>query len=109
MNTPSLTQRALRLTSTLLVGGLLLASPASHADALQNIQKSGVLKVGVFMDYPPFGSMGPDMKPHGYDIDMADLLGKQLKAKVELVAITGDNRMAYLADHKVDVLLSVGH
>lgn len=109
MTTPSFTQRALRLTSSLLAAGLLLTATASHADALQDIQKSGVLKVGVFMDYPPFGSMGPDMKPHGYDIDMAELLGKQLKAKVELVAITGDNRMAYLADHKVDLLLSVGH
>jgi polar amino acid transport system substrate-binding protein len=96
-----------RLATTLLTAGLLLAG-AAHADALQDIQKSGTLRVGVFLDYPPFGSIGPDMKPHGYDIEMADLLAKQLKAKVALVPVTGDNRMAFLADHKVDVLLSVG-
>jgi polar amino acid transport system substrate-binding protein len=48
------------------------------------------------------------MKPQGYDIEMADYLGRALKAKVELVPITGENRMAYLATHKADMLLSVG-
>jgi polar amino acid transport system substrate-binding protein len=84
------------------------AAPAAHADALDSIAKSGVVRIGVFEDYPPFGSIGPDMKPEGYDIDMANLIGKALNAKVELVQVTGDNRMAYLADHKADMLLSVG-
>jgi polar amino acid transport system substrate-binding protein len=83
-------------------------APAAHADALDSIAKSGVVRIGVFEDYPPFGSIGPDMKPEGYDIDMANLIGKALNAKVELVQVTGDNRMAYLADHKTDMLLSVG-
>lgn len=97
-----------RIAAALIASGLLLAS-AARADALQDIQKSGTLRVGVFMDYPPFASIGKDMKPHGYDIDMADLLSKQLKAKVALVSVTGDNRMAFLATHKVDVLMSVGY
>jgi polar amino acid transport system substrate-binding protein len=83
-------------------------APAAHADALDSIAKSGVVRIGVFEDYPPFGSIGPDMKPEGYDIDVANLIGKALNAKVELVQVTGDNRMAYLADHKADMLLSVG-
>lgn len=83
-------------------------APAAHADAIDTIAKTGVVRIGVFEDYPPFGSIGPDMKPHGYDIDVADLIGKELGAKVELIQVTGDNRMAYLADHKVDMLLSVG-
>jgi polar amino acid transport system substrate-binding protein len=83
-------------------------APSAHADALDSIAKSGVVRIGVFEDYPPFGSIGPDMKPQGYDIDVANLIGKALNAKVELVQVTGDNRMAYLADHKADMLLSVG-
>ena len=97
-----------RLAAALLASGLLLAS-AARADALQDIQKSGTLRIGVFMDYPPFASIGKDMKPHGYDIDMGNLLARQLKAKVALVSVTGDNRMAFLATHKVDVLMSVGY
>jgi len=96
------------LTTTLAVLGLLTAAQPSHADALDTIAKTGVVKIGVFEDYPPFGSMGTDMKPVGYDIDMAKLIGQALNAKVELVQVTGDNRMAYLADHKTDMLLSVG-
>ncbi|MEM5402911.1 transporter substrate-binding domain-containing protein [Paraburkholderia unamae] len=90
------------------MAGLGAFAPLAHADALDTIAKSGVVRVGVFEDYPPFGSIGPDMKPQGYDIDVANLIGRALNAKVELVQVTGDNRMAYLADHKADMLLSVG-
>lgn len=102
----SLTARAAATLACL--GGLAAVALPAHADALDTIAKSGVVRIGVFEDYPPFGSIGPDMKPQGYDIDMATLIGKALNAKVELVQVTGDNRMAYLADHKTDMLLSVG-
>jgi polar amino acid transport system substrate-binding protein len=105
-------QRALARTAfTVALTGaasLFAVAQSAHADALDTISKSGVVRIGVFEDYPPFGSIGPDMQPHGYDIDVADLIGKTLNAKVELVQVTGDNRMAYLADHKADMLLSVG-
>ncbi|HEY1995779.1 transporter substrate-binding domain-containing protein [Paraburkholderia sp.] len=110
---PQRAQRAFAsLASALAFTGIAaltaFAAPAAHADALDTITKSGVVRIGVFEDYPPFGSIGPDMKPQGYDIDVANLIGKALNAKVELVQVTGDNRMAYLADHKADMLLSVG-
>src|ERR1700761_2548749 len=117
MNQPQIAQSNARrvfatLAATLAFTGLgalcALASPAAHADALDNIAKTGTVRIGVFEDYPPFGSIGPDMKPMGYDIDVANLIGRALNAKVELVQVTGDNRMAYLADHKADMLLSVG-
>ena len=105
-----LARRLLTRTAVMLacVGTLAAVAPAAQADALDTIAKSGVVRIGVFEDYPPFGSIGPDMQPQGYDIDMAALIGKALNAKVELVQVTGDNRMAYLADHKADMLLSVG-
>ncbi|HEV3422591.1 MAG TPA: transporter substrate-binding domain-containing protein [Paraburkholderia sp.] len=110
---PQRAQRAFATAATTLafasVAALCaFAAPAAHADALDSIARSGVVRIGVFEDYPPFGSIGPDMKPQGYDIDVANLIGKALNAKVELVQVTGDNRMAYLADHKADMLLSVG-
>lgn len=75
-------------------------APLAHADALDTIAKAGVVRIGVFEDYPPFGSIGPDMKPLGYDIDMANLIGRALNAKVELVQVTGDNRMAYRSEER---------
>ena len=76
------------LSATLVLTASFAAfTSTAHADALDTIQKSGVVRIGVFMDYPPFGSIGPDMKPVGYDIDVANLIGKTLNAKVELVPV----------------------
>jgi len=100
-----LTRRA-----ALLLGGLLLAALPSlaRADALDSIKAAGVLNVGVFEDFPPFASAGSDMSLHGYDIDVADAIAKGLGVKLKLIGITGQNRIPYLQEHKVDLLLSVG-
>ena len=81
-------------------------SQNAHADALDGIAKSGVLRVAVPEDYPPFGSVGADMKPQGYDIDMAALLAKALGAKVQLVPVNSANRIPYLTTNKVDLVIS---
>lgn len=83
------------------------AAPAT-ADTLQDIASKGVVRIGVFQDYPPFGSVGTDMKPRGFDVDFAAVLGKALGAKVEFTPVTGSNRIAFLTDRKVDLLMSVG-
>lgn len=80
----------------------------ARADEVDDIAKSGTLRVGIFEDFPPFSSAGSDMSLHGYDIDVANVLAKAMKVKLELVGITGQNRIAYLNEHKVDILLSVG-
>ena len=87
---------------------VLLLAGAARADALDDIKQSGVLKVGVFEDFPPFTSAASDMTLHGYDVDVAEALAKDLGVKVKLVGITGQNRIPYLAEHRVDILLSVG-
>ncbi len=81
-------------------------APISRADALDDILKTKVLKVAVPQDFPPFGSVGPDLKPVGYDIDMANYIGKQLGVKVELVPVTSANRIPYLTTKKVDLVIS---
>ena len=86
-----MTTRLSRLARRLFVAAAFavpLAATATfaHADALDTVQKNGVLRVGVFMDYPPFGSIGPDMKPQGYDIEMADYLAKTMKVDARRTA-----------------------
>ncbi len=76
------------------------------ADALQAIQKTGTLRVAVPQDFPPFGSVGPDLKPVGYDIDTAKLIAARLGVAVELVPVTSANRIAYLQTGKVDLVIS---
>ncbi|WP_459616385.1 transporter substrate-binding domain-containing protein [Bordetella sp. 2513F-2] len=91
---------------SLLGAAALLSAPLVHADALADIQKAGVIKIAVPQDFPPFGSVGADMKPVGYDIDTALLIGKKLGAKVELVPVTSANRIPYLQTGKVDLVIS---
>src|SRR5215207_3927333 len=78
----------------------------AHADALDSIMKSKVIKIAVPQDFAPFGSAGLDLKPQGYDIDMANLIGKALGVKVEIIAVTSANRIPYLQTKKADVVIS---
>ncbi len=100
--------KPLSLLSALSLAALLQVAAAARADELDDITKSGVLKVGIFEDFPPFSSAGTDMKSQGYDIDVIEMLAKALNVKAELVGITGQNRIPYLTEHKVNLLVSVG-
>jgi polar amino acid transport system substrate-binding protein len=84
----------------------LAQAPLAHADALADIKKAGVLKVAVPQDFPPFGSVGGDLKPVGYDIDTAALIAKEMGVKLELVPVTSANRIPYLTTRKVDLVIS---
>ena len=104
-----MTTRAPRPAWQLLLAAALalpLFSAPAFADALDTVQKSGVLRVGVFEDYPPFGSIGTDMKPQGYDIDTAAMLAKSMNVKLELVPVNSANRIPYLQTGKVDLVIS---
>jgi polar amino acid transport system substrate-binding protein len=84
----------------------MLSQAPAHADGLDDVLKRGVLKVAVPQDFPPFGSVGPDMKPRGLDIDTAKLLADQLKVKLELTPVNSTNRIPFLTTGKVDLVIS---
>jgi polar amino acid transport system substrate-binding protein len=50
--------RRLMLTAGLALAVQFTCLPLAHADELDDIIKSGVLKVGIFEDFPPFSSAG---------------------------------------------------
>lgn len=105
MHTPF--SRTRRTALAALAVSLAAFTPlAAHADALDTIAKNGTLRVAVPEDYPPFGSVGADMKPQGYDVDMAALLAKSLNVKLELVPVNSANRIPYLTTNKVDLVIS---
>jgi len=68
----------------------ILASSAAHAQQtstrLDEIIKRGTLRVGMTGDYPPFTYLDKTtQKFRGFDVDMAEALGKALGVKVEYV------------------------
>ena len=93
------------LIATAVLGSSAIALNA-HADALASAEKSGTLRIAVPQDFPPFGTVGPDLKPRGYDIDVANLIGRELKLKVELIPVSSTNRVPYLTTGKADLVIS---
>ena len=80
-----------------------------HADAIDDITAAGQINVGIFSDFPPFSSASADMSLKGYDIDVAQAIADALKVKLNLVSVTGQNRIPYLTEKRVDILMSVGY
>ena len=93
------------LPSLFFLAAFSLVSPA-HADGLDSIMAAKVIKVAVPQDFAPFGSAGLDLKPQGLDIDMANLIGKALGVKVDIIPVTSANRIPYLQTHKADIVIS---
>lgn len=93
----------------LMLGAAGLAAAPANADALEDITKAGTINVGIFSDFPPFSSASADMSIKGYDIDVAQYIADSLKVKLNLVSVTGQNRIPYLTDKRVDMLMSVGY
>ena len=100
--------RRLTLVSGLAIALSCAAASWAQADELDDIAKAGVIKVGIFEDFPPFSSAGTDLKSQGYDIDVIDGLAKALGVTAELTGITGQNRIPSLTEHKLNLLVSVG-
>jgi polar amino acid transport system substrate-binding protein len=94
------------LNKALLVAASLSTVAVAQADALHDIQERHLLRVAVPQDFPPFGSVGLDMKPQGIDIDMATYIAKQLNVKLQLVPVTSANRIPYLQTKKADLVIS---
>ena len=102
----------MNFTKVMRIGFASLAALATvisfnvSADALENAKKSGVIRIAVPQDFPPFGTVGPDLKPRGYDIDTANLIGKEMGLRVELIPVTSTNRIPYLTTGKADLVIS---
>jgi len=87
-----------------IVLGMLLMQGA-QADRLKDILDSGKVRVGTLVDLPPFGMTDKDQKPIGFDIDLANMFAEDLGVKLELIPVTGANRLPYLVTNKVDVII----
>jgi polar amino acid transport system substrate-binding protein len=48
------------------------------------------------------------MSIKGYDVDVAEKIAEGLGVKLNLVSVTGQNRIPFLNDKRVDILMSVG-
>ncbi|PSN13470.1 amino acid ABC transporter substrate-binding protein [filamentous cyanobacterium CCP5] len=78
----------------------------SAGATLDSVLSAGVIKIAVPQDSPPFGSVGTDGEPQGYDIEVAKLIAEDLEVDLELVPVTSTNRIPYLQTNRADLVIS---
>jgi polar amino acid transport system substrate-binding protein len=80
-------------------------SPAS-AKTLEQIVNDGTLNVGVNLDAPPYGFIDDKQVPQGFDVDVANMLGRYLGVKVNIVQTQGPTRIPLLLTNKIDIIVA---
>jgi polar amino acid transport system substrate-binding protein len=86
--------------------GATTAMTSARADELQDIKSKGVLVVGVKADYPPFGFLNSAGQNVGIEPDLARDLAKRLGVKIQFVPVQAANRMQFVEQGKINVLIA---
>src|SRR5215467_13266046 len=79
---------------------------AANADALDEIKKSGKIRIAIDLGVPPYGMTDDKMQPAGLDVEVARLLAKDWGLQFEHVPTTGASRIPSLQTGKADLVIS---
>jgi glutamate transport system substrate-binding protein len=89
------------------------ATPAETAEkfpadsTLGKIQEAGEIRIGVKYDVPPFGFKNPQTDDiEGFDVDFGKAIAEKLGVEPRFVEAISDNRIPFLHDNRVDLILS---
>jgi glutamate/aspartate transport system substrate-binding protein len=92
---------------------VFFASPLAAQEltgTLQQIKKSGQIRIGYRVSQPPMSFSEKDGKPAGYSIDLCHSIVSEVEnkigadIKIEYVPVTADGRFKALVDNKIDIL-----
>lgn len=78
-----------------------------HAQSVDAIKKSGVLKAGCQVAQVPWGFTDASGKLTGFDVEFIEMLAKDLGVKAQITPVTAANRTAALLTGQVDILAAV--
>jgi len=90
----------------LLALALWSPAPASARDTMADVKQRGVLIVGVKSDYKPFGYLDPSGKIVGLEPDLAADVARRLGVKVQYVPVVAANRLQFLQQGRIDLLIA---
>jgi polar amino acid transport system substrate-binding protein len=86
--------------------GVIVAVHPAPAQTLDKIKQRGVLVVGTKADYKPFGFRDPTGAIVGFEPDLAKDVADRLGVKLELEPVVSSNRMQFLQQGKIDLMLA---
>ncbi|MBP5174589.1 MAG: cysteine ABC transporter substrate-binding protein [Treponema sp.] len=78
----------------------------TKARSIEQIKKSGKIKIAVFSDKKPFGYVDENGNYKGYDVYFGDRIAKDLGVKADYVPVEAASRVEVLATGKVDLVLA---
>jgi len=87
---------------------IALAAGAQKADAqaLDRILKEKKIRITAEVTSPPFGILDKENKPTGSEVETARQLAKDLGVELELVQVTGPQRIPALLSDRADLAIS---
>ena len=94
------------MLAALAVAAMAGAAQVAHADALDDIKKSGKIRIAIDLGVPPYGMTDAQMKPSGLDVEAAQMLAKDWGLQFEHVPTTGASRIPSLQTGKADLVIS---
>lgn len=104
-------EKAMRFTHVLtavvgLIVGVCGTQAAMAGGGLDTIKQRGVIKVGTKADYAPFGYRNAGGEVVGLEPDLAADVAQRLGVKLELVPVASANRMKFLQDGAIDLMIA---
>ena len=74
---------------------------------MADLQEAGEIKIGVKFDVAPFGFKNPETNEvEGFDVEMGKIIADKLGVEPKFVEAISDNRIPFLEDGTVDLVLS---
>lgn len=84
----------------------LVNSALADDTVLRRVISSGVLKVAMSVDQPPFNMRARDKTVMGFDVDLAGALAGAMGARLEIVELPFPELLPALVDDSVDMVIS---
>lgn len=85
---------------------LCLTASAEADTSVDRIISAGKVVIAVQNDAPPYSQVGADNQPEGLDIDVAKQIATDLGVELELVVVTGQNRIPSLLSGRADIVVA---
>jgi len=97
------TRRTLNAVAALC---LLGCASLAWSDTLDTIKQRKKILIAVDIGAPPYGFLDTQAKQAGSDVEAATLLAKDLGVELEIVPVTGPNRVPFLLTKKADLVMA---
>lgn len=96
---------ALSMAMLMMSSSMAFAAECTN-DAWKKVMSRGKMVVGVKADYKPWGFRNESGELVGMEIDMAKAAGAAMGVDVELVPVQSSNRMQFLEQGKIDMMIA---